>query len=158
MISSWAQQFDKNLERLERALAVGLYLLLIGLVTINIIARNVWHMASHRLLELAPAVVLWLALVGATLALKHQRHIKIEMVLRLLPANIQKIAFVTTTLFAMALCGIMAYASVPFLLNEIVLFGVWGWLAICFPLFFGVAFLRLGLSLWFRAGLLEESP
>ena len=74
MNMKWMQRADRWLERIERASAVGLYLLLMALIVINIIARNVWHMASHRLLELAPAVVLWLALVGATLALKHRRH------------------------------------------------------------------------------------
>lgn len=158
MISKWTQQLDKTLACVERTMAVGLYLFLIGLITINIIARNVWHMASHRILELAPAVVLWLALVGATLALKHQRHIKIELMLRLLPAAGRKTAHVVTTLFAMGVCAVLAYASIPFLLNELVLFGTWGWLAICFPLFFGMAVLRLGLSLLYRLGLAQEVP
>lgn len=147
MMSKAMRWIDKWLERLERTLAASLYLLLISLIAINITARNLWHMASHRLLELAPAVVLWLALVGATLALKHQRHIKIELALRLLPEPGRKMARVATTLFAMGVCAVLTYAAVAFLVNEIVLFGRWGWLAICFPLFFAVAFLRFGLSL-----------
>jgi TRAP-type transport system small permease protein len=158
MMLKWMQWFDQWLEKVERGLAVGLYVLLISLVGINIVARNVWHMASHRLLELAPAVVLWLALVGATLALKYQRHIKIELALRYLPAAGRRMARAVTTLFAMGVCGVLAYASVAFFLNETALFGAWGWLAICFPFFFGVAFLRFGLGLVTQPPLTKEAP
>ena len=107
---------------------------------------------------MAPAVVMWLALVGATLALKHERHIKIELALRLLPTKGQTAAQVATNLFAMGVCGVLGYAAVPFLVNEIQLFGVWGWLAVCLPFFFGVAFLRFALNLMACLGLMEEAP
>ena len=140
-------QFDTWLECAERWLAVSLYLLLMGMIGLTIVGRHVWHIASHRLLELAPTVVLWLALVGATLALKRRRHIKIELMVRFLPPHGRRIVEIVTTLFAMGICSVLTYASIPFLLNETVLFGVWGWLAICFPAFFLVAFIRFGLHL-----------
>jgi hypothetical protein len=52
-----------------------------------------------------------------------------------------------THLFAMIVSAILAWAAVPFVLNEVVLFGRWGWVAICFPVFFGIAFLRFSLEL-----------
>jgi TRAP-type C4-dicarboxylate transport system permease small subunit len=105
------------------------------------------------LLELAPTVVLWLALVGATLALKHHRHIKIELLLRLLPKQTRLTAMVLTNLFAMTVTALLAWVAVPFVLNEVALFGRWGWVAVCFPVFFGVAFLRFFLDL---LGLIRE--
>lgn len=158
MTMKWVHRMDQWLGRVERSLAVMLYVILVGCIAINIVARNLWHMASHRLLELAPAVVLWLALVGAILALKRHRHIKIELVLRFFPASGRKAAQAVTTLFAMAVCGVLAYAAVPFLLNEIMLFGAWGWLAICLPLFFGTAFIRFALNLMASLGWMEEKP
>jgi TRAP-type C4-dicarboxylate transport system permease small subunit len=135
------------LEKIERFLAVMLYLLLIAMISVTIIARNLFYFSSHRMLELAPTVVLWLALVGATLALKHHRHIKIELILRLLPKKIRLAAVVLTNLFAMIVTALLAWVAVPFVLNEIALFGRWGWVAVCFPVFFGVAFLRFFLDL-----------
>jgi TRAP-type C4-dicarboxylate transport system permease small subunit len=71
----WIQKIDNRLERLERALAVVLFCFLMGLICINIITRNILHWVSHHLIELTPMVVLWLALVGATMALKYHRHL-----------------------------------------------------------------------------------
>lgn len=143
----WIQLLDDWLEKIERGLAVSLYFLLIGMICFNIVVRNLLHFSSHRLLELAPTVVLWLALVGATLALKHRRHIKIELLLRLMSPAARRVAVVLTNLFSMGICALLAWAAVPFVLNEAVLFGAWGWMALCFPMFFGTAFLRFGLNL-----------
>ncbi len=138
----WIAKIDEGLEKLERFLAVGLFSLLIGMICVNIISRNVFHWTSHYLIERSPTVVLWLALVGATLSLKYHRHIKIELLLRFFPSFGRRLAKALTSLFAMGVCAILTYAAVPFVLNEIVLFGAQGWPAICFPLFFSVAFFR----------------
>lgn len=143
----WIHHLDDRLLWLERGLAVALFTLLIGIICLNIVARNFLQMTSHRLIELAPAMVLWLALVGATLALKHQRHIRIELLLRFLPPVWRRLAIVATSLFAMTVSGVLAYAAFVFVHNEIILFGAWGWLAICFPLFFLTAFFRFGVRL-----------
>lgn len=158
MIPKWMYRIDDWLDRVAQVLAASLYLLLVSFIAINIIARNLWHMASHRLLELAPAVVLWLALVGAILALKRQRHIKIELALRFFPSSFQKTAQAITALFSMGVCGVLAYAAIPFLLNEVMLFGAWGWLGICLPLFFGVAFIGFAFNLMACFGWMEEKP
>jgi TRAP-type C4-dicarboxylate transport system permease small subunit len=143
----WFNKIDNGLEKIERALAVILFTLLIGMICGNIFARNVLHISSYRFLELAPAVVLWLALVGATLALKHQRHIKIELLLRFLPRALQTLAVSLTSLFAMGVCAVLTYAGIAFVRNEIVLFGARGWLAGCLVLFFALACFRFALRL-----------
>lgn len=151
----WIVKIDDGLEKLERVLAVGLFSLLIGMICVNIFTRNFLHWTSHHLIELSPTVVLWLALVGATLALKHHRHIKIELLLRFFPRYGRRLAVGLTSLFAMGVCGVLVFAAVPFVLNEIVLFGTRGWPTICFPLFFATAFLRFCLrflSSWRAAG------
>jgi TRAP-type C4-dicarboxylate transport system permease small subunit len=143
----WFKKIDNGLEKIERALAVILFTLLIGMICGNIFARNVLHVSSYRLLELAPTVVLWLALVGATLALKHRRHIKIELLLRFLPRALQTLAVSLTSLFAMGVCAVLAYAGMAFVRNEIVLFGARGWPAACLALFFALACFRFTLRL-----------
>jgi TRAP-type C4-dicarboxylate transport system permease small subunit len=147
----WIQKIDNGLEKLERALAVGLFCFLMGLICVNIFTRNVLHWVSHQLIELTPTVVLWLALVGASMALKHHSHIKIELLLRFISLAGRRIAVGLTSLFSMGICGLLAIAAVPFVRNEIVIFGAQGWVAICFPLFFATAFFRFCLhflSVW----------
>ena len=155
----WILKIDNGLEKIERGVAVGLFSLLIGLICINILTRNILHWTSHALLELAPTVVLWLALVGATLALKQQRHIKIELLLRLLPHSTRRLAASLTRLFAMGICALLAWASITFVYNEVVLLGAKGWMAVCFPLFFTIAFFRFGIDLLRQWGTAEsEEP
>lgn len=152
-------KIDQALEKIERGMAVGLYALLIGLICINILTRNILHWTSHVLLELSPTVVLWLSLVGATLALKYQRHIKIELLLRFLPLKWQQLANTLTRLFAMGICALLAWASVTFVYNEIILMGPSGWLAVCLPLFFSVALFRFAIDLYRQWGTAErEAP
>lgn len=146
-MGKWIAKMDKGLEKIERGAAVCLYTLLIGLICINILTRNILHWTSHFFLELSPTVVLWLALVGATLALKYQRHIKIELLMRFLPTTGQRLATTLTRLFAMGISALLAWASVIFVYNEIILTGDRGWLTVCFPLFFFVAFFRFGCDL-----------
>ena len=155
----WILKIDNGLEKIERGVAIGLFSLLIGLICINILTRNIFHWTSHALLELAPTVVLWLALVGATLALKHQRHIKIELLLRFLPPPARRMATFLTRLFAMGICALLAWASITFVYNEVVLLGARGWMAVCVPLFFSIAFFRFGLDLLRQWGPAEsEEP
>jgi len=141
----WIGKFDDWLERAERCLAIVLLSLLIALICANIAARNLLHMVSHNLLELAPRVVLWLSLVGATLALKYRRHIKIELLLRFLPPAWRRLAVALTSLFALLVTAVLGYSAFIFMLNEATLFGAWGWSAVCFPLFFLLAAFRFGL-------------
>ena len=91
--------------------------------------------------------MLWLALTGALLGLKYQRHIKIELLLRFLPPAAQRMARAATGVFVMGVTGLLTYGAVGFTYNEIALFGARGWLALCFPLFFALAFIRSALLL-----------
>ena len=143
----WIRKIDDWLESVERGLAVILFSLLIALICGNVVARDMLHMASHNLMELAPRMVLWLALVGATLALKHRRHIKIELLLRFLSPAWQRRATALTSLFALLAMAVLGYSAFAFMLNETKLFGSWGWLAICFPLFFLLAAFRFSVLL-----------
>ena len=142
----WIEKIDDRLEKLERWLAVGLFCLLMGLICVNIFTRNILHWVSHQFIELTPTVVLWLALVGATMALKHHTHIKIELLLRFLSPRGRRVAAGLTSLFGMGICGLLAIATVPFLRNEILIFGIQGWAAVCFPFFFITAFFRFGVQ------------
>jgi len=138
---------DDRLEKTERALAIFLYVLLIAAITVNVFARNVLRTGSSFLLESAPAVVLWLALVGATLGLKHRRHITLGVLLRALPPSWRITVDRLASLLAMLLAGALCYAGVFFVCNEIDLFGAWGWRAVCLPLFFLIVFFRSALRL-----------
>lgn len=63
-------KIDNALETMEKVIVVALFAALILLIASNILARNLFGISFPETLELTPALVLWIALIGATLALK----------------------------------------------------------------------------------------
>ena len=126
----------------ERVLVVGLYATLIVLIVFNIATRNLLHLSFHRILEIAPALVLWLALLGATLGLKHNRHIRLELFLRFCPDRTRQMAARIASFFGVIIMGILFFAALQFTVSEIRIFGPWGATASIFPLFFALAAFR----------------
>ena len=136
------KKIDNYLALFEKSLVVTLYSALILVITFNIFTRNIFDYSSQKILEIAPAFVLWLALTGATLALKNQRHIKIELLLRFCNEQIRFLANITSCVFGMAVMGVLFWASLAFIKNELAIFGPRGWISFIFPLFFAISFFR----------------
>lgn len=147
----------KNIKRLDDALAliekcviIICFSLLVFLIIFNIFSRNLFHLPSHRVFEAGPNIVLWLALLGASLALKQQRHIRLELVLRYCSDRVRLWAAVAVHLFGAAVMGILLVISVDFVKNEIAMFGGWGGLSVIFPLFFSAAGFRYLAGMLYR--------
>ena len=138
------QKIDDRLATVEKCLAVALYAMLILMIGFNIVSRNFFHYASRQALEILPVLVLWLALIGSSLAIKYQRHIKIELLLRYCSRRVRSMAHIATCLFGMAVMGILLWVSLDFIKNEADMFGSWGLVSIIFPLFFSISFFRYG--------------
>jgi TRAP-type C4-dicarboxylate transport system permease small subunit len=136
------QKFDDGLAAAEKWLVVILYTALILLIIFNILSRNLLNYSSQQLLEMLPVLVLWLALIGASLAIKKQRHIKIELLLRFFSQRVRFWANLATGLFGMTVVGVLFWVSLGFIKNEIDIFGPWGGVSLVFPLFFLISFFR----------------
>jgi len=130
------EKIDNALALAERILIIVTFSLLILLVSVNIVLRNVFGISFQAVLEAAPALVMWLALLGATLALKSDGHIKLELFLRYFPPRVRRGARRASGLFGLIVCGGLGIASITFVFNEIDMFGSWGYVAIIFPVFF----------------------
>ena len=85
-------KIDDFLAQIEKYLILLLSSTLILLVVLNILLRNLFNVSFRIILELAPVIVLWSALAGSTLALKQQRHIKLELFIRYLPGMLRSAA------------------------------------------------------------------
>ena len=131
------QTFDKMIAQVEKVAVVFLFGCLIGSIVINILSRNFFQTSSDLLFELTPIMVLWLALLGASLAMRSERHIKLELVLRFCPQGIKRWAFGITSLFGMAVMAVLFVASISFFREELAFFGARGWFSIISPIFFG---------------------
>lgn len=135
-------KIDDFLAVFEKILVVVFFSALVLLIFFNIVSRNLLHFSFQKILEIAPALVLWLALLGSTLALKEKRHIKLELILRFCPEKIRFIANIAVSAFGMIVMMILLWASLEFVSNEVALFGQWGFISVIFPLFFSVSLFR----------------
>jgi C4-dicarboxylate transporter DctQ subunit len=135
-------RLDDALGFIEKCVIILCFSLLVFFVIFNILSRNFFHLPSHQIFEAGPHLVLWLALLGASLALKQQRHIRLELILRYCRHRVRLWAAVAVNLFGAAVMGILLVTSVEFVKNEIAMFGDWGWLSVIFPIFFSVTAFR----------------
>ncbi len=143
----WLIKLDDTLALVEKALLVILFSSLILLISFNIISRNLFNYSFQRVLEAAPGTVMWLALIGSTLALKQGRHIKLEIVLRYLGRRTRRFARIFSGLVGLSIMGVLFVASIEFVKNEIQIFGLIGWISVVFPLFFMLASFRYALQI-----------
>jgi len=143
----WLFKCDDALAVAEKALIVFLFSVLISLIVFNIITRNVFNVSFQKILEVTPSFVLWLTLCGSTLALKNQRHIKLEVLLRYLGVRVRSLAEIISCIFGLAVMGVLFAASFEFVRGEVEIFGIRGWTAIIFPLFFALSFFRYAVQI-----------
>ncbi len=140
---------DEYIAKAEKALVILLFALLVLLLTFNILSRNLFTVSFQKILELAPSFVVWISFLGASLALRENRHIRFDGLVRFCPEKIQKYATKFTSLFGVAVMGVLVYACYDFVNNEYEMFGAWGLSSIIFPLFFLLVGFRY-LILFFR--------
>ena len=141
------RKLDNFLAAMEKAIIVVLFTTLAFSIVLNVLLRNVFHVSFQSILEFSPALVLWLALMGSSLALKDNRHIKIEILLRFVSDQFASLAHKITAVFGMGVMSILFYASLSFVTNEISIFGFKGVVTFVFPWFFMIAFFRFLLKL-----------
>jgi C4-dicarboxylate transporter, DctQ subunit len=139
-------RLDRIIAAGECLLAIGLFLALMGILTLNILLRDLAGSSLPDTFDIAASLVLWLALVGGSLALRDRRHIKIEFLCRLLPVGGRRWAERAVALFGVAVMGTLLITAVFFTRNEIAIFGRIGWRAVIFPLFCALATFRFGLQ------------
>ncbi len=135
-------RLDDALGFIEKCVIILCFSLLVFFIIFNILSRNFFHLPSHQIFEAGPNLVLWLALLGASLALKQQRHIRLELILRYCGHRVRLWAAVAVNFFGAAVMGVLLVTSVEFVKNEIAMFGDWGRLSVIFPIFFSVTAFR----------------
>ena len=144
------KRVDDALALFEKSVIVLCFSLLVGFIVFNILSRNLFHLPSHKIFEAGPNLVLWLTLLGASLALKRQRHVRLELFLRYCSGRIRLFAAVAVNLFGAIVMGVLLVTSFGFVKNEIAMFGGWGRLSMIFPFFFSMAAFRYLSALLYR--------
>src|SRR6478735_3391942 len=130
------KRIDDFLEKIERVLVIGLFTALIVLMTVNIVQRNLLGQSSQEILEFLPTMVMWISLIGASMALKEGKHISMELLLRFAPQRAKDILHRFAALFGCIVMLIGLYLAKDFMAGEMKIFGTKGYVSSVIPAFF----------------------
>ncbi len=101
----------------EGSLAVFLGLM-VALVLIQILLRNLYSTGIMGGAEIVRHLVLWVAFLGAGMAAREGKHIRIDIAGRILSPRFKCGCDVLTGIFSVVVCAILVYASTSFLLVD----------------------------------------
>jgi TRAP-type C4-dicarboxylate transport system permease small subunit len=121
-------------ERLEEILLVVLVVLMVSLGFLQILFRNLISVGIVWIDSLVRHLVLWIALLGASMATRENRHIAIDVISgRVSPGHYSRIQG-AVQLFSALVCLLLVYPAVRFVQNDYVAgktlaFGIPLWLS-----------------------------
>ncbi|RZB36750.1 MAG: hypothetical protein SRB2_01829 [Desulfobacteraceae bacterium Eth-SRB2] len=115
---SFSKRVQITLHRLEDAVLVGLLLIMIGMAVTQIFLRNVFEAGIVWSDVMVRILVLWVGLIGAMVASRHDNHIAIDILNRYMPERAKVYANFVIKLFTALICTIVAYYSLLFVQME----------------------------------------
>ena len=110
--------FDNLLEKIERVVLVSILTFVIGLSFFQVILRNFFAGGFTWGDVFLRHMVLWLGLIGASIATKKNRHINIDIVSRILHSKSKLIINTLIGLLSLYICCILFRASINFISAE----------------------------------------
>ena len=146
-------RLDSMLAVVERALLVLLLSGLIGLGFLQMLLRNLFASGLFWADEVLRHVVVWLGMLGASLATREQKHLNFDVLTRWLPPWCQLWCTLLTNLIAVLVCMLLYAAAWRFIQDERaagtrLAFGVAAWVGqYIFPFGFLTMALRFALHL-----------
>ena len=131
---STLQRLEQWMSVLERTAVVISFLGLLLLGFLQIVMRNVFASGLFGADEIMRHLVLWIGFLGASLATREQRHLRIDLLSRVLPPRYQPWLDGVTHLLALVGCVMLAQASLDFVSGErtaqtVLAVGVSAWIA-----------------------------
>ena len=106
------------IHKIEDLLLAVLLSAMLLLATSQIFLRNFLDIGIVWADPLLRIMVLWLGLLGALAASKTNKHITVDVLTRLMPASMQRLARMFTSLFTACISGIIAYHAFRYVLFE----------------------------------------
>jgi TRAP-type C4-dicarboxylate transport system permease small subunit len=103
---------------MEDALISVMLCSMIALVLVQIGLRNFYSSGITGGGEMVRHLVLWVAFLGAGIAAREGKNIRIDVAQRFFPAGGRDITELVTSLFTTAICGIMFYAAIQFVRSD----------------------------------------
>jgi len=143
---------EEVFNKLEQAILVSLLLIMVGLAFIQIFLRVFFHSGIIWGDVALRHLVLWVGLVGATVATRESRHINIDILPRLLSGKAKSILGILIDFFSAFICLLLTLGGIKFVSDEFLVktttfLGIPEWIvAVIFPVAFSVITLHFALN------------
>lgn len=111
-------QIDEGLARLEQILIVAIVSGMVVLAFLQVVLRNLWEVGLLWLDILLRHLVLWLGILGASLATRMKRHIRIDVLARHLPSARQRLVERGVLFLAAAVSTLLGLGAVDLVRQE----------------------------------------
>lgn len=110
--------FWQRLHLVEDAALVLLLLVMILLAVVQIVMRNLGDQSLVWADPFLRVAVLWIGLLGASIAARDNSHIAIDIATRYLGGGAARVAGVLLSLFAAVVCAVVGWHAVLFVRDE----------------------------------------
>jgi len=150
-MSRW-HRWDETLGRVEKFLVAAMLSVMILLAFLQIILRNVFSTGISWGDPLVRYLVLWVGLIGASLASKEGKHITIEVFSIWFSGHASRYLKAISYLVSAFICGLLTFAGWTFVQNEAQMGGITFleipvWIPqVIIPVTFALMTLRFGFS------------
>lgn len=111
-------RFVAALHRLEDTLMIAIFLAMLTMAVLQIVLREVFSVGISWGDVLVRILVLWICLLGAMIATRLDKHIRIDVVALFMPEGIQTALRGGVRLFAAGVCGMMTWQGMRLVLLD----------------------------------------
>ena len=150
--SSYVERLSRFFGHLEKWVLVLLLCFLAAFAVAQIILRNFFSFGLVWGDDLLRHGVLWISFLGATRATLEKKHIRIDLLPRVLPTRLISIVDLMCCLISFVVCLLLLWASWNFVQGERLAGGVafasiqYWWLELIFPISFALMACRFGFN------------
>jgi C4-dicarboxylate transporter DctQ subunit len=106
------------LTRIEDGLLVGLLGMMIVMSAGQILLRNVFDSGFSNVEPFVRMLVLWVAMAGAVVASRQDKHINIDIASKFIPASFQHRLRAVIHFLSALICIVIAFTSLQFVIEE----------------------------------------
>lgn len=98
-------------------LAVAILVALVASVAFEVVMRYFFNRPTRWVVEFSEYALLWLAFLGGAWVLREEAHVRVEMLVEILPSRTQRITHIVTSLVGMTTCALFCWVSTVFILG-----------------------------------------
>lgn len=98
-------------------LAVAILVALVASVALEVVMRYFFNQPTRWVVEFSEYALLWVAFLAGAWVLREEAHVKVEMVVDLLPPRTREITHIIVSLVGMLTCALFCWVSTVFIVE-----------------------------------------